>query len=208
MRNRTVHTLEYWCELPPDRPACGAKPLPSTHAARRPPYALGGKTSIALVFAFALVGYSGNHAAAAADDIEKLAWLAGCWKSESAEPGSGEQWTPLAGGTMLGTSRTVKQGRTVEFEFMQLGRLPDGRLAFTAHPSGQRATVFPLLRISDTEAAFENPEHDFPQRVVYARDGRTRLRARIEGVRNGKLRIIEFPMARVSCDAQLDNAAK
>lgn len=145
---------------------------------------------------------------AAESDIAKLVWLAGCWKSETAEPGSGEQWTPLAGGTMLGTSRTVKQGRTVAFEFMELRHLPDGQLTFIAHPSGQLTTTFPLLRISGTEAVFENPQHDFPQRVAYAREGESRLRARIEGVRNGKLRVVEFPMSRVDCESQLSSPNK
>ncbi len=159
---------------------------------------------IPYVCAIALVALTGVSAGAAEPDIEKMAWLAGCWTSDSAESGSGEHWTPLAGGTMLGTSRTVRRGDTVEFEFMQLRHLPDGKLAFIAMPSGQRATVFPLLRISDSEAIFENLQHDFPQRVVYARDGESKLRARIEGMRNGTLQVIEFPMSRVSCDARID----
>jgi hypothetical protein len=163
---------------------------------------------IALPLALALLAFSGSGAVAADGDLEKLAWLSGCWKSQSADVGSGEQWTGIAGGTMLGISRTVKQGRTVEFEFMQLRYLPDRTLAFVAQPSGQSATVFPLLRISDKEAMFENPQHDFPQRVVYARDGETRLLARIEGLRRGVLRVLEFPMVRVSCDAQLNDSAK
>ena len=163
---------------------------------------------IALPLALALLAFSGSGAVAADGDLEKLAWLSGCWKSQSADMGSGEQWTGIAGGTMLGISRTVKQGRTVEFEFMQLRYLPDRTLSFVAQPSGQSATVFPLLRISDKEAMFENPQHDFPQRVVYARDGETRLLARIEGLRRGVLRVLEFPMVRVSCDAPLNDSAK
>ena len=163
---------------------------------------------IASILAFTLLGFAGSEAVAAEGDLEKLAWLSGCWKSQSAEAGSGEQWTPIAGGTMLGTSRTVKQGKTVEFEFMQLRYLPDRTLAFVAQPSGQSATVFPLLRINDDEAVFENTQHDFPQRVVYARDGETRLLARVEGLRRGVLRVIEFPMVRVSCDAQLNDSTK
>jgi len=41
-------------------------------------------------------------------------------------------------------------------------RRTDGKLAYIAHPSGQRTTAFPLLRISDSEVVFGNPEHDFP----------------------------------------------
>jgi hypothetical protein len=140
-----------------------------------------------------------GSAAAAQPEIDRLAWLAGCWRGESAEPGSGEQWMPAAGGTMLGMSRTVTRGAT-EFEFMELRYLPDGKLVFIAHPAGRQTTVFPLLRISDSEAVFENPEHDFPQRIAYAREGGSKLRARIDGVGNGALRVVEFLMTRVSCD--------
>jgi len=135
-----------------------------------------------------------------------LAW--GCWKSDTAEPGSGEHWLPLAGGTLLGVSRTVKQGKTVEFEFMQIRAVESGQLAFIAMPSGQKTVVFPLLRLGETEVVFENPQHDFPQRVIYQLEGETKLRARIEGMRKGALRVIEFPMNRVSCDSQLKLPAR
>src|SRR6202012_23245 len=64
-----------------------------------------------------------TSACAEAMDISHLSWLSGCWNSEASEPGSGEQWLPLAGGTLLGVSRTVKQGKTVAFEFMQIRAL-------------------------------------------------------------------------------------
>ena len=139
---------------------------------------------------------------AAEPDVEKLGWLAGCWAGEGAEPGSEERWMPPAGGTMLGVSRTIRQGKTVEFEFMEIRQLPDGKLAFVAHPSGQDTTVFTAVRISDSEVVFENPQHDFPQRVAYAKDGESGLRARIEGSTGGDLRVIEFPMRRTSCDPE------
>lgn len=160
------------------------------------------------VLAVILLLFAGAGTGARAADISQLAWLGGCWKSETAEPGSGEHWLPLAGGTLLGMSRTVKQGKTVEFEFMQIRAVENGQIAFIAMPSGQRATVFPMLRLGETEAVFENPKHDFPQRVIYQLEGGTRLRARIEGVRRGALRVIEFPMNRVSCDSQVSAPVK
>lgn len=104
---------------------------------------------------------------------------------------------------MLGMSRTIKQGRTIEHEFMQVHAGAGGRLAYVAYPSGQRSAIFPLLRIGDTEVVFENPQHDFPQRVAYRLDGPSRLVARIEGVRGGSPRVIEFPMTRIGCDPVL-----
>ena len=155
---------------------------------------------IRLIF-LALSLLAGSLAHANGSDLAKLAWLGGCWKSDAAEPGSVEQWLPLAGGTLIGVSRTVKNGKTVAHEFMQIREHTDGRLAFLAQPSGQQFAAFPVLRISETEVVFENLQHDFPQRIVYAVEGSTKLNARIEGMRNGSLRVIGFPMSRVSCDS-------
>lgn len=141
-------------------------------------------------------------AAHAQHDIARLAWLGGCWKPDGGERGSIEQWLPLEGGTLMGIGRTVKQGKTVSHEFMQIRAQADGALAFHAHPSGQQPASFPVLRMTDTEVVFENLKHDFPHRVIYALEG-DKLKARIEGVRGGNPRVIAFPMTRVSCDAQL-----
>jgi hypothetical protein len=153
-----------------------------------------------VLIAAALAVLVARAVGAAEPDIAKLAWLAGCWASDGGETGSGERWTPLAGETMLGVSRTIRQGKTVEFEFMEIRYLPDGKLAFVAHPSGQATAAFPLLRISETEVVFENLQHDFPQRIAYLRQGASKLRARIEGAQGGAPRAIEFPMSRTSCD--------
>jgi hypothetical protein len=139
--------------------------------------------------------------ARSADAVESLAWLAGCWASLDGEPGSGEQWTAPAGGTLLGMSRTVAGGRTVAHEFLQIREVSPGKLAYVAQPSGQAATVFALLRSGPREVVFENPDHDFPQRILYRLDGEGVLRARIEGVGGGKLQGVDFPMRRVACAA-------
>ena len=149
-----------------------------------------------------LLGFGATTWVKAADaDSASLAWLAGCWQSEQGEPGSGEHWLPPAGGTMFGVSRTVKNGKTVEFEFVQLRVNADGKLVFIALPSGQKETTFVASSISDRSVTFENPQHDFPQKVIYRLQPDGRLVARIEGTRGGALRGVDFPMKRVACDA-------
>ena len=146
----------------------------------------------------ALVQAQSNNA-----DLARLAWLGGCWKAASGEAGSEEYWMPAAGDTMMGMGRTVKQGKTVTHEFMQIRVGADGVLSFVAHPAGQRSAAFAMLRMSDNEVVFENAQHDFPQRVAYKFEADGKLAARIEGTRNGSLRVIDFPMSRVSCDARV-----
>ncbi|WP_175597029.1 DUF6265 family protein [Peristeroidobacter soli] len=142
-----------------------------------------------------------GNAVSAERGVEALAWLAGCWQPEKGDAGSLEHWLPPAGGTMLGVSRTVKNGKTVEFEFMQLRTNTEGKVVFIALPSGQQETTFVAATVDHDSATFENPGHDFPQKVIYRLQPDGRLVARIEGTRDGKVRGVDFPMKRVSCDA-------
>jgi hypothetical protein len=129
--------------------------------------------------------------------VEQLAWMAGCWRQESGGRIADEIWMAPSGGVMLGMNRTVASGRTVSSEFMQIGA-NGGRIVFTARPSGQAEASFTLLKSGQRDVVFENTAHDFPQRVMYRRDGDT-LVGRIEGTRNGKSQSIDYPMRRVPC---------
>jgi hypothetical protein len=66
-----------------------------------------------------------------------------------------------------------------------------GGLSFFASPAGQPAAEFPLVRHSGGEAVFENPAHDFPQRITYRREGNN-LTGRIEGRTAGTARSMEW----------------
>ena len=100
---------------------------------------------------------------------------------------------------MLGVSRTVKGGKTIAHEFMQIRTDASGRLVLVALPSGQREATFTLSTQTDTLLVFENPAHDFPQSISYQALPAGRLLARIAGVRSGVKRTVDFPMIRVPC---------
>lgn len=159
------------------------------------------RLKIAIPAALLLLAAAGPSAADEGPTVtvSDLAWLSGCWAPLDGEPGSGEQWTTPAGGTLLGMSRTIRDGKTVAYEFLQIRETEPGKLAYLAKPSGQPGAAFTLVRHAQNEAVFENLEHDFPQRVIYRLDGEGVLRARIEGSQDGRSRGVDFPMSRVSC---------
>lgn len=95
-------------------------------------------------------------------------------------------------------SRTVRGERLVEYELVTLREQGD-RLAYEAHPSGQSAAVFLSRIVTDSTVVFENPGHDFPQRIGYQRDRADSLVAWIEGTDQGQIRRIEFPYRRATC---------
>jgi hypothetical protein len=123
-----------------------------------------------------------------------LAFLTGAWVTDIENGRRTEElWTTPDGGTMLGVSRTIAIGddeendrRTVAFEFLRIEHTGDDEIIYYAAPAGRDPpTPFTLIQRSPTRFVFENPEHDFPRRIIYEqqRDG---LLLRIEGVENGE----------------------
>lgn len=100
---------------------------------------------------------------------------------------------------MVGGARTVVGGVARSFEHLRI-RADGTRLVYVAIPSGQRETAFPSTHLSDTLVVFENPEHDFPQRIAYRRAGADSVVARVEGpAPGGGTRGFNVPMARTGC---------
>jgi Domain of unknown function (DUF6265) len=116
--------------------------------------------------------------------VDDLAWMAGGWRVEDKGEITEEHWTAPGGASMIGLSRTVAGRKTTEFEFLRIETRADG-LYYMASPGGARPTPFKLIESARARAVFENKEHDFPQRILYWRDGE-RLCARIEGLAHGK----------------------
>jgi len=162
------------------------------------------KVFITLV-ATLLMGLPSLASAQESASVDDLAWLAGCWASIGGEAGSGEQWTVPAGNTLFGVSRTVQNSETVAYEFLQIRETEAGEIEYIAKPSGQEEATFLMVRLSEGEAVFENPGHDFPQRIIYRLKTGGKLKARIEGEVKGEARMVEFPMKRVTCESQSSN---
>jgi hypothetical protein len=132
--------------------------------------------------------------------VQRLSWMAGCWRRQTAS-GSvvEEQWMSPRAGFALGVSRTVRgDSMVVEYEQLRLFQKA-GRAVYHAAPSGQTPTEFEAKATTDTMVVFENPAHDFPQRVIYRKRGADSLLARVEGTMNGQARGVDFPYARARC---------
>ena len=133
--------------------------------------------------------------------VEQARWLAGCWELKRGSRTGFEMWMPPAGGIMMGASRTVAGGAVVEWERLQLTER-EGKLVYTSLPSGQTEASFTSTALTDSSFTVENLQHDFPQRIIYRRQGADSLVARIEGPQGATTRGIDFPMRRVSCEAR------
>ena len=134
----------------------------------------------------------------AAASLQALAWMAGGWELRDGTSCTEEIWTQPAADTLIGMSRTIKDGKTQSFEFMRIEARADG-IYYVAQPSGRPPVDFKLSTEPGAELTFVNPGHgDHLKRIVYRRDGEQGMAARIEGENNGKAFAVDFPYRRPS----------
>lgn len=119
---------------------------------------------------------------AATPKIADLAFLAGSWVADAGSTRVEEHWLCPGPDTMIGMGRTtgLAKGKTLSFEYLRIEARPGG-IVYVAQPGGGPATEFPLARLEAGAAVFENPAHDFPKRIVYAKGADGGLTARVEG---------------------------
>lgn len=136
--------------------------------------------------ALPLLGFSQAPKSAAPPVLADLAWLAGAWIEHKNGVDTEEHWMTPKGGLMMGMNRTVRPDGKTSFENLRIAQVGD-KVVYLASPGGRTPpTEFPLVKLESKRAVFENPDHPFPRRIIYALDASGSLMARIEGTIQGR----------------------
>lgn len=128
--------------------------------------------------------------------LNEFAFLEGTWAKTTSTSTTEEVWTLNHGWSLRGVGRTLHGTSEVSREIMSIE--PRGeRFVYVAQVPGQGPVEFALQDRGSEWARFENPEHDFPQRIEYRRSGK-RLRAEISGQLEGRTWREVFEYSRVN----------
>jgi hypothetical protein len=139
---------------------------------------------------------------AARSSVSDLGFMAGCWRGLTRSGTTIEEfYTPPSSNLIVGVTRYVREGRVVDFEFTRIDQTDSGAV-ITPHPKGVRSVSFAPKVVERNRAIWENPTHDFPQRIVYTRVAADTLVARIEGQTPSGDRALEWRMARATCEGR------
>jgi uncharacterized protein DUF6265 len=131
--------------------------------------------------------------------LQALRFMTGCWRGPA---GGGaileEYYTAPAANLMLGVSRYVRGGKVTDYEFTSIEQR-DSDLVITPRPKDQAPASFRLRRLTEGEVVWANPQHDFPQVIIYRQVPPDSLVARVEGPGPQGTRAMEWRMARADC---------
>jgi len=132
------------------------------------------------------------------DKIEKMNWLVGHWENKMPEGTLTESWKKENDSTYSGDSYFINPKDTVHFESIRLTQ-KDEELIYTATVPGQNndePVDFKLTSDAENTFTFENPAHDYPQKITYKKVDENNLVATISGKQQGKDSQESYPMKR------------
>jgi hypothetical protein len=143
---------------------------------------------------------SGNKLKTSAyPELEKASWLLGVWGNSSSTGSAAEIWEKENDSTYTGKSYFLVGTDTISSETIRIEQ-HGGDLFYipvVRNQNNNEAVVFILSSSADQQLIFENPGHDFPQKISYTKITGDSLIAEISGMRDGKLNSQRFPMKKI-----------
>ncbi|MFC2185771.1 DUF6265 family protein [Fulvivirgaceae bacterium LMO-SS25] len=126
-------------------------------------------------------------------------WLVGSWEFTQSQIPTFETWKKENDSTLSGYSYAVRNGDTIVTERL-LWQIREGESYYIPTVDGQNDNEAILFKLSSSLAnqwIFENPTHDFPQKITYIKIDENQLTAEISAQTDSSERKITFPMRRV-----------
>lgn len=155
------------------------------------------KTTLGILLIALLVSCQ-NKSEKKFDKLEKMNWLIGNWEQKLPDGTLKETWTKQNDSMFSGDSYFINTKDTVHFESMKLAQTAE-ELTYIATVVGQNndETIdFKLTSNADNSFTFENPAHDYSQKITYKKVNGTNLIATISGKQQGKLTQESYPMTK------------
>lgn len=119
-----------------------------------------------------------------AQAVNDLSWLTGTWNRTNVKAGRAahERWIKTAEG-LQGWGVNLNGADTTFVEKLRIVTKEDKLYYVADVPENKALTWFLITEVSANTFTCENPQHDFPKKIVYQRDG-NKLKATVSG--NGK----------------------
>ena len=123
-------------------------------------------------------------------------WLLGKWENKSDEGNLLEIWKKANDSLFLGESYFIKEKDTLHSEKIEMQQKGEN-LLYVSTIKGQnndKPITFKHNIEIEKQLVFENPKHDFPQKIVYSLITKDSIVIQISGIQQGKPSSERFSM--------------
>src|SRR6218665_2604301 len=133
-------------------------------------------------------------------EIDKVKWIAGEWENKSKEGILTESWERMNDTVFNAECYFVNGKDTLHNEKISL-KQADNAIIYSPTVKGEngnRPVHFKMTSVNANELVFENPKHDYPQKIVYTKITDDSLVTKISGIIKGKPYSESYPMKKIN----------
>lgn len=149
-----------------------------------------------ILFLFIILIFASCQKSKEVSKIVVADWLLGNWENKSDNGHLLENWKKVNDSLYDGESYFIKGKDTLHFEKIQMKQKGEA-LLYIATVKGQNNDKPVTFLHNDTIQKlliFENPKHDFPQKIVYSQITKDSIVIEISGIQQGKPSSERFSM--------------
>jgi hypothetical protein len=130
--------------------------------------------------------------------LKKANWFIGNWENVSKEMQMKELWKKENDSCFSAVSFVTVQKDTIFYEKVSLVQRKDSLLYIVSvrEQNKEKPVSFYMTKSSENQLVFENPKHDFPNKIEYNKITNDSMLAKIYGIKDGKEISEDFPMKR------------
>lgn len=124
-----------------------------------------------------------------------LQWLPGVWKMPTPDGVLVERWCRVNADTLRGQGYVLQGRDSLLIEDFEIYKNEDAQLVYGAKVKAQndgKTIRYVAAGQKGDSIVFENPAHDFPQKIIYRRLSDSSFAAAIAGMQQGKYRRVDF----------------
>ena len=140
-----------------------------------------------------ILGYSAAAQSVTEKDFSKLSWLEGSWKRTNVKPGrtASESWKKSNPNELVGLGVSIKEQDTTFVEKLKI-LVKDNSIYYVADVAENKTPVyFKFTELTTEGFVCENPDHDFPKRISYKKEGNS-----LKAITSGGGRSVDFIFVR------------
>lgn len=129
-------------------------------------------------------------------EFEKFSWLVGTWSSVNDKTHYQETWAKTNDTTLTGFAFMLSKTDTVFSEKLMI-LFSKKDIFYIAKVPDQNNGALIRFKLTKNERGlhiFENPAHDFPQKILYLMKSKDQMLASVSGVENGTFHKEDFQL--------------
>lgn len=132
------------------------------------------------------------------EKLNPAQWIIGSWEQQTDKGIMTETWERKNDSLFVGSCYFINESDTLHTETILLEQRADS-ITYSAKVKGQnneKAIPFTLTTAITNALVFENPTHDYPQKIVYQKNKTNGLLVTVSGILHGKKSVEKYKMTK------------